>query len=77
MVIKVLGSGCPKCKKLEENVRKALDESGLTAEVEKVTDMNKIMEHGVMMTPGLVVDDKVVSTGKVLAPKKIIPLLNK
>ncbi len=75
MVIKVLGSGCPKCKKLEENVRKALDDSGLTAEVEKVSDMNKIMEYDVMMTPGLVVDDKVVSTGKVLAPKKIIPLL--
>ncbi len=77
MVIKVLGSGCPKCKKLEENVRKALDESGLTAEVEKVTDMNKIMDYGVMMTPGLVIDEKVVSTGKVLVPKKIIPLLKK
>lgn len=77
MVIKVLGSGCPKCKKLEENVRKALDESGLTAEVEKVTDMNKIIEYDVMMTPGLVVDDKVVAAGKVLQPKKIIPLLKK
>jgi len=75
MVIKVLGSGCPKCKKLEENVRQALAETGKTAEVEKVTDMNQIMEYGVIMTPGLVIDEKVVSVGKVLAPKNIVSLL--
>lgn len=75
MIIKVLGSGCPKCKKLEENVRKALEAKGITAQVEKVTDINKIMDYGVMMTPALVVDEKVVSVGKVLGPDKIIPFL--
>lgn len=77
MVIKVLGSGCPKCKKLEENVQKALTAEGVCAEVEKVTDINKIMEYVVMMTPGLVVDEKVVSVGKVLSPDKIIPFLKR
>ncbi|MBW6515136.1 MAG: TM0996/MTH895 family glutaredoxin-like protein [Candidatus Cloacimonetes bacterium] len=75
MIIKVLGSGCPKCKKLEENVRKALEEKGIKAQVEKVTDITKIMNYGVMMTPGLVIDEKVVSVGKVLGPDKIVPLL--
>ncbi len=75
MLIKVLGSGCAKCKTLEANVRKALEDTGISAEVEKVTDMNKIMDYGVMMTPGLVIDEKVVSMGKVLSSDKIAQLL--
>jgi small redox-active disulfide protein 2 len=75
MLIKVLGSGCAKCKTLEANVRKALEDTGVSAEVEKVTDMNKIMEYGVMMTPGLVIDEKVVSMGKALSSDKITQLL--
>lgn len=67
MVIKVLGTGCPSCKKLEANVRTAISEAGVEASVEKVEDLQKIMEYGVMSTPALVVDEKVVAKGKVLS----------
>lgn len=67
MVIKVLGTGCPSCKKLEANVRTAISEAGFDASVEKVEDLQKIMEYGVMSTPALVVDEKVVAKGKVLS----------
>ncbi len=77
MIIKVLGSGCSKCKKLEENVHKALTEQGTDATVEKVADLQTIMSYGVMMTPALVIDDKVVSSGKILSPSEIMSLLNK
>lgn len=77
MKIKILGTGCPKCKKLEKNAREALELAGKEAEVEKVTDMNDIMDYGVMMTPALIIDDKVVSASKVLSAKKIADLLNK
>jgi small redox-active disulfide protein 2 len=75
MVIKVLGSGCSKCKKLEENVRKAVAEKGLDATVEKVTDLKVIMSYGVMSTPALVVDEKVVSSGRLLSVPEIIKLI--
>ena len=71
MKIKVLGSGCPNCKVLEANTKKALDELKKKASVEKVTDMVKIIEYGVMSTPALVVDGKVVSSGRVLSPEEI------
>jgi len=71
MKIKVLGSGCPNCKVLEANTKKALDEMKKKASVEKVTDMVKIIEYGVMSTPALVVDGKVVSSGRVLSPEEI------
>lgn len=58
MIVKVLGTGCPKCKKLEENARIAISETGLEATVEKVTDLNRIMDYGVMITPALVIDKK-------------------
>ncbi len=67
MVIKVLGTGCPSCKKLEANVRTAVSEAGVEASVEKVEDLQKIMEYGVMSTPALVIDEKVVAKGKVLS----------
>ncbi len=73
MIIKILGTGCAKCKKLEANARKAAE--GLNAEVQKVTDINEIMGYGVMMTPALVIDEKVVSAGKVLSSDKIKELL--
>jgi small redox-active disulfide protein 2 len=76
MEIKILGSGCPKCKKLEANVKEALANSGKTANVEHVTDFSEIAEYNVMSTPGLVVDGKVVSAGKLLKAKAIEPLLN-
>jgi small redox-active disulfide protein 2 len=71
MIIKILGTGCAKCKKLENNAKEAVKLSGKDAEVEKVTEMDDIIDYGVMMTPGLVIDEKVVSTGKVLSIEKI------
>lgn len=71
MVIKILGSGCPNCKRLEKHTRKALRETGLEAEVRKVTDMGAIASHGVMATPALLVDDEVLFSGLVPKPKDI------
>ena len=75
MKIKVLGSGCPNCKVLEANTKKALEELKIKADVEKVTDITKIMGYGVMSTPALVVNEKVVSYGRVLSPDEIKKLL--
>lgn len=75
MIIKVLGGGCKKCEILARNAQKAIDESGVDAVIEKVTDTEKIMSYGVMMTPALVIDEEVKSTGKILKPKSIIELL--
>lgn len=71
MVVKILGTGCPKCKKLEANAKEAVKALGITATVEKVTDLNDIMKYDVMLTPGLVVDEEVKSSGKVLSVEKI------
>lgn len=65
MVIKVLGPGCSNCKKLETTVRKAVEELGIDAEVVKVTEYPEIMAFGIMSTPGLVVDEKVMIAGRV------------
>ena len=73
--IKVLGPGCAKCKKLSENVQEALKETGLDAAFEYITDINKIIAAGIMMTPGLIIDDKVISTGKVHNIKELKVLL--
>ncbi|RSK25836.1 thioredoxin family protein [Bacillus sp. HMF5848] len=75
MVIKVLGSGCRNCVKLAENTEQALSELGREADIIKVTEMEDIMAYGIMSTPGLVIDEKVVSYGKVLKPKDIIKIL--
>lgn len=77
MLIKILGSGCKNCATLTENTKVALKEVGVEAEVLKVTDFKDIMAFGVMSTPALVIDEKVVSFGKVLIPKEIIKLLEK
>lgn len=74
--IKVLGPGCPKCKKLLENTEAAVRELGVECEIEKVTDINAIMSQGVMMTPALVIDDEVKVVGKVLATEEIKKLLS-
>ncbi len=68
MEIKILGTGCAKCKKLEELVREAVDELGVDADIIKVTDLNEIMDYDIMMTPGLVVDGEIVCSGRL--PKK-------
>jgi small redox-active disulfide protein 2 len=68
MEIKVLGPGCPKCRETEKIVREALAETGVSADVEKVTDVMKIAGYGVLGTPAVVVDGEVKSVGKI--PKK-------
>jgi len=75
MKIKILGSGCPNCKVLEANAKKAVAEMKIKTDIEKVTDITKIMEYGVMSTPALVVDEKVVSYGRVLSSEEIKKLL--
>lgn len=70
-LIQVLGTGCPKCKKLEELTRKAAQELGLECEVLKVTDINAIMTFGVMMTPALAVDGVVKVSGRVPSVEEI------
>jgi small redox-active disulfide protein 2 len=64
MEIKVLGTGCAKCKSLEKITRKAVEELNLDASVEKVEDIQKIMEYAVMRTPALVINEKVVMSGQ-------------
>lgn len=75
--IKVLGSGCASCHALYKNTKEAIEKMGLPAEAEYVTDMQKIMEYGVMSMPALVVNEKVVSMGKVLKSADIEKLLHK
>lgn len=75
MEIKILGTGCPKCKTLEKNAREAVSEMGLEANVVKEEDIYKIMGYGVMRTPGLVVNEKVISSGKLLSAGEIKKLL--
>ena len=73
--IQILGTGCAKCQKLAENTKQAADNLSLDYEMEKITDINQIMGFGVMTTPGLVVDGKVLVTGKVPSPSDIEGLL--
>ncbi|MDF2594955.1 MAG: Redox-active disulfide protein 2 [Clostridia bacterium] len=75
MKIKILGSGCKSCMTLTENTKEALKTLNIEAEVEKVTDFADIAKYGIMSTPGLVIDEKVVSFGKVLKPKDIIKII--
>lgn len=77
MIIKILGSGCKNCVALKENTETALKETGIDAEVVKVENMKDIVSYGVMQTPALVIDEKVVSYGKVLKPKDIVEILKK
>ena len=73
--IQILGTGCPKCKKLTENAESAAKELGVEYEIEKITDINEIMKFGVMMTPALAVDGQVKSVGKVISPDEIKKML--
>ncbi len=75
MIIKILGSGCKNCINLKENTEAALREADMEAEVLKVEDFKEIMAYGVMSTPALVIDEKVVSYGKVLKAKEIVKIL--
>lgn len=76
MKIEVLGTGCSKCKTLYENTKKALEESGKSAEIVKVEDIPSIMKYGVMSTPALVIDGQVKFSGKVASVGEIVGLLS-
>ena len=71
MKIEILGMGCPKCKMLYDNAKKAVEETGVQAEVLKVEDTDKITNYGVMMTPALVIDGDVKATGKIPSAEDI------
>jgi len=73
--LQILGTGCPKCKRLAENTEAAAKDLGIEYEMEKVTDINKIMNFGVMMTPALAVDGQVKVVGRVLSPDEIKKML--
>jgi len=75
LIIKILGTGCANCKKLEQNALAAVRESGSQATLEKVEDIRAIARHGVMKTPALVIDDEVRSVGKVLSVEEIKALI--
>lgn len=75
--VKVLGAGCKSCHEQYENAKAAVNAMGLTVEVEYITDMEKVMQYGAMSMPALVVNDKVVSVGKVLKAADVEKLLRK
>ena len=75
MNIKILGTGCPKCKKLAKIVEKIIKENDIDADIEKITDMKDIMSYNVMMTPALVIDEEVKSTGQIPKKDKILEWL--
>jgi len=76
MKIEILGTGCPKCKKLTENAEDAVSDLGIQADIVKVAKMNDIMNYGVMLIPALVVDGDVKSTGKVLNKEEIKKIIS-
>jgi small redox-active disulfide protein 2 len=73
--IRILGTGCQKCENLAANAEKAAEELNIEYSLEKVTDLNDIMSYGVMLTPALVIDGQVVSSGRLLSPGQIRALL--
>ena len=75
MKVQIPGSGCPKCRALEANAREALHAAGISAEIEKVTDMDAIVEMGVMVTPAIAINGVVRASGRVLKPEEIQPFL--
>jgi len=76
MIIKILGSGCPKCQTAEQNAKKAIEELDLKdVQVEHIYDINKIVEMGVMMTPALAVDEEIVVSGKIPTVEEIKEIL--
>jgi small redox-active disulfide protein 2 len=75
MKLQILGSGCAKCQALANNAKEAIEKAGLEAEIEKITDIDTILEMGVMMTPGIAIDGVVKKTGKVLSVDEIAALV--
>jgi small redox-active disulfide protein 2 len=73
--IKILGTGCPNCNKLEQEIKKAAENLAVEAEFEKVSDYQKIMDYDVLSTPGLVINDKVVSSGRIPSQNELASFL--
>jgi len=73
--LKILGTGCPKCRKLEAMVREQVSKQGIEAEISHITNLDEIMEYGVIMTPALVVDNEIKISGKVPSEKELIEAL--
>lgn len=76
MTIKILGPGCGNCRRLEAHTREAIQRLGLELDLEKVEDINDIMAYGIMRTPGLVVDEKVLVSGRVPSIPEVVSLLS-
>jgi small redox-active disulfide protein 2 len=77
MKIKVLGPGCARCHQLEQTTREVVKELGIDAEIEDVKDVKKIMEYPILTTPGLVIDDKLVCSGRVPSKSEVITFITK
>jgi len=75
LTIKVLGSGCANCKRLEQIARKVVEEMQLEAEIIKVTDYNDILKYNIISTPGLVINENVVSSGRIPSPAEVTTFL--
>jgi len=73
--IKILGTGCPNCNKLEQEIKKAAENLAFEAEFEKISDYQKIMDYDVLSTPGLVINDKVVSSGRIPSQNELASFL--
>lgn len=71
LTIKVLGSGCANCKRVEQIARKVVQDMGVQAEIIKVTDYNEIMRYNIIATPGLVINEKLVSAGRIPTPSEV------
>ena len=76
MKIQILGTGCPKCKQLADNVKLAIEESAVDAKIEKITEISEIIDFGVMMTPALAINGEIKFVGKVPSVKEIKEILN-
>ena len=74
--IKVVGSGCPNCQKLESICKETVSENNIEAHIEKITDLNKFADLGIIMTPGLIVNEKILSQGKIPSKSTLVHWLN-
>ncbi len=77
MKLEILGTGCAKCEKLEELARRAVSETGIEAEIVKVKDINDIIDYGVMITPALVMDGEVITSGRIPTLDEIKKMIGK